>query len=159
MPAMSSTVASRNPWPIAIIAFFALFISAAASYIVFAVRQDMDLVRPDYYEEELRYQKQLDRLHRTAPLEASVTVAYHEAGQQIEIRLPQLHAVPTTTGSIHLYRPSDAELDRHLPLALDPAGLQRLDARQLRAGLWKVRIQWTAEGQEFFVDRPLLIGS
>ena len=39
----------------------------------------------------------------------------------------------------------------------DAQGTQKVDARQLRSGLWNVRLQWTLAGQEYFVDRPLVL--
>ncbi len=46
--------------------FFILFGGYIAGFIVFASRQKMDLVRNDYYDQEIRYQQQIDRVQRTA---------------------------------------------------------------------------------------------
>ena len=51
----------RNPWPYAIIAWFVIFITAMTVWAVVATRNSMDLVRKDYYEEELRHQQQIER--------------------------------------------------------------------------------------------------
>jgi len=60
-------------------------------------------------------------------------------------------------GRIQLYRPSDARLDRDLPLALDVNGLQRLDAKRLHAGPWNIRVQWSVDGEEFFLSRSIVV--
>ena len=66
----------RNPWPYAIIGWFLIFGSAMAAWVVVAVRNDPDLVRADYYEHEIGYQKHIDRLNRTAAFSGEVSVAY-----------------------------------------------------------------------------------
>jgi nitrogen fixation protein FixH len=145
-----------DPWPITIIAFFALFISFLASFIVFASRQHVDLVREDYYEEELRFQQQLDRVKRTQGSGQSASVAYSADQHCIAVRLPFATA-ENMTGRIHLYRPSDAKLDCDWPLIVDSQGQQRLDASQLQAGLWRVRVQWLRNGQEYYCDQAVVV--
>jgi hypothetical protein len=38
-------------------------------------------------------------------------------------------------------------------------GTQRLDAKRLRDGLWKVRVKWNANGQDYFLDQPVIVTS
>ena len=61
------------------------------------------------------------------------------------------------TGSIQLYRPSAAEQDRKLALALDAAGTQSVDTLGLSDGLWRIRISWTANGADYFADEKVVI--
>jgi hypothetical protein len=147
-----------SPWPYAIVTYFIVFTAAMSVWTLYAVHQKMDLVRTDYYEEEMRYQKHLDRLNRTQPLRREVQVAYDASQQVITIQLPSAHVRPDMTGQIRLYRPSDANLDRHLPLQVNARGIQNLDAKSLHAGLWKVRVQWKAGGEEYFFDQPVTVG-
>jgi nitrogen fixation protein FixH len=145
----------RNPWPIVITAYFAVFISFLVGFIIFATRQHVDLVRSDYYEEELRFQQQLDRVKRTQLSGQSAAIQYDSRHECITLDLPG--AGGPANGSIHLYRPSDAKLDRDLPLSVDAQGRQSLDARALQTGLWRVRVQWTRQGQEYYSDQAIVI--
>ncbi len=147
---------SRNPWPIAITGFFAVAILFIVTFIAFAMRQREDLVSADYYEREVRYQSQLDAMNRSQVLAAQAVVTFEPAQQVIVITLPPAQT-QGATGNIHLYRPSDARLDRNVPLALDAAGIQRLDAKDLRDGLWKVRVTWSVGAKEYFVDQPVIV--
>lgn len=146
-----------NPWPVAIIAFFAIFITCVVVFIIFAARQRMDLVRPDYYEDEMRFQSQLDRLNRTLTVNAGVKVAFDARQQLITIELPREQAGAQPSGRIQFYRPSNASLDRNVPLAVNGDGVQRVDAKILPAGLWKVRVQWMVNGEDYFVDRVIVV--
>ncbi len=148
----------RNPWPIAITGFFIIAIIFIATFIAFAVRQREDLVSADYYEREVGYQKQLDTMNRSQSFADTTVVTFQPTQQVIVITLPVAQS-KGATGSIHLYRPSDARMDRELPLALSTDGTQRLDARKLSDGLWKVRVKWIANGQEYFLDQPVVVTS
>jgi hypothetical protein len=146
-----------NPWPYAIIGWFLLFGSGMAAWVVVAVRNDPELVRADYYEQEIAYQKQIDRLNRTAAVRGEVSVFYESAQQQIALRLPAAHLGNKSIGTVRFYRPSNAKLDFELPLALDATGAQRIPTDKLQGGLWKVRVQWTSGGQEFFHDQSVVL--
>lgn len=154
----SPVLASRNPWPIAICTFFAVAITAIISFIVFASRHRMELVRPDYYEEELGFQKQMERVNRTRALADDASVTRDDRSQTIVIRLPVIPGQAAGAGQIQLYRPANARLDRRLPLATDPTGRQVVDTRGLANGLWKLRVTWKAGEEEYFLDRPVVLG-
>ena len=155
---MISATPSRNPWPIAIVAWFIGFALCLAVFIVWAARQRQDLVAANYYENEIRYQQQLDRMNRSQSFDAEAVVTYDPAQRRIVIALPAAQSLGAT-GSIHLYRPSDARLDRDVPLAVNVEGVQHLAAGELRAGCWKVRVQWSSGGKDFFVERVVLIAA
>jgi hypothetical protein len=148
---------SRNLWPHAIIAWFVVFAAAMAAWLTVAVRQNMDLVRSDYYEEEVRFQQQLDRLNRTAAIRSEVILKHDATKREVTLRLPAAHLASGPVGQVHFYRPSDAALDLQVPLALDAAGLQRLSTSSLRGGYWKVRVQWSAAGHGYFFEQTLVV--
>jgi nitrogen fixation protein FixH len=153
---MNTINKSRSLWPAAIVGFFVLAIIFLTTFIVWAVHQRADLVSANYYENEVRYQQQLDSMNRSQSLAAQSVITYEPVRQNIVITLPtaQSHGA---TGSVHLYRPSDARLDREVPLTLDAEGIQRLDAKQLHDGLWKVRVKWSVNGQDYFLDQPVIV--
>ena len=152
----AKATARRNFWPYAIIVWFVIFASALAAWITFATRQNMDLVRTDYYEAEIRYQSQLNRMNRTVALRDKVAIQYNAASRQIALQLPAEHAAFGPTGRIQFYRPSEAALDFELPLALDAQGFQRINGHELRPGHWKVRVEWSAAGQDYCFEQTLI---
>lgn len=147
----------RNPWPYAIIAWFLVFGIGMAAWVVVAVRNDPELVRADYYEQEITYQRQLDRLQRTAAVRHQIALTYDAAVEQVVLRLPSSPGTGSPLGTIHFYRPSNAQLDFDVPVALDATGLQRVPAGKMRGGLWKVRVNWTSGGEEFHHDQSLVL--
>jgi hypothetical protein len=149
---------SFNPWPVSIGVFFACAICAAVAFVIFCQRHKVDLVASDYYEQEVRYQDQLDRAHRAASLQAPATIGYDDSAKRITVSLPAEHRGNNLKGWIQLYRPSAAGLDQKLPLELDGTGSQAIDASQLSSGLWHVRVSWNANGADFYCDEKLVVG-
>ncbi|HWD17808.1 MAG TPA: FixH family protein [Verrucomicrobiae bacterium] len=147
-----------NPWPAGLFLFFVVFVVYIVGFVIFASRQHMELVRADYYDQEIRFQQQIDRERRTAPIMAHAAIDYDRARQSITVSLPSVKT-NDLAGEISLYRPSDSELDRDVALALDAAGRQAIDSRALRAGLWRVRVAWKAGGQDYFFEKPIIIRS
>jgi len=147
----------RSFWPLGITLAFILFALGIATLVVIACAHKVDLVRPDYYDEEIKYQAQLDRLNRTARLSDAVQITYDNARCLLTLSLPPHHAGPDTVGRIELYRPSSPNLDRQLKLALDANGMQTVDATALISGLWKVRVHWTVRDEEFFADQKIIV--
>jgi hypothetical protein len=147
----------RNLWPAGLIAALALFIAGTLALIAIAASQRADLVTPDYYEQELRFQTRLDALHRTAPFAERIAVDTDAAGERLRITLPREALGPDTAGRIEFYRPAAAPLDRAFALRPDADGAQTLDVSGLEAGLWKVRLHWRTAGQDYFVERRIVL--
>jgi nitrogen fixation protein FixH len=149
----------RNLWPLGIILTFAVFVSGTAGLIVMACSQKLDLVSANYYEQELKFQGQIDRLERTRRAASQASVTYDPAAKCITISLPADQAQRKVSGRIELYRPSAAGMDRTVKLEPDANGVQHLDAAGLAPGLWKVRVSWTVEHQGYFLDQKVVVGS
>lgn len=148
---------SRNLWPLAIVTWFIIFGSALVAWVSVTVRLKTDLVSNDYYEQEVRFQHQLDRLNRTTAIRSQISIAYDAQKREVTLHLPPSHLAPKPTGQIHFYRPSHASLDHKVPLAVDAAGFQNIPAGALRGGLWNVRLQWTFSGAEYFLEQVIVV--
>jgi hypothetical protein len=150
---------SRNLWPLGIIVVCAAFVAGTAGLIVMACSQQVDLVSADYYEKELKYQGQIDRAERTQRDASRAAVAYDVAHQNITVSLPPGQGRGTVSGNVELYRPSAAGLDRAVLLDPDASGVQRLDASALAPGLWKVRVSWTFEQRNYYLEQKVVVGA
>jgi nitrogen fixation protein FixH len=156
---MNSIKQPRCLWPYGIIAAFAIFISGTIGLIVLACAHRTELVSADYYEQEIKFQNRLDQLRRTAELNVAGAIAYDVGQQRIRICLPTGQSREAVSGRIQLYRPSAAGLDRQVALAPDRQGVQIVEAKDLRPGLWKVRVSWTVGDSDFFIDQKIIVSS
>lgn len=155
---MKPVTTTRSFWPYGIIGFFCLALTFLVTFIVWCCHQREDLVANNYYDDEIRYQQQVDRLKHTLSISAEVAVVYDSRQQSIVIQLPA-SCSHSAVGQIHLYRPSDERLDQQLTLAPNDKGTQNLNAKTMAPGLWKVRVEWSANGQDYLLDRPVVISN
>jgi hypothetical protein len=146
-----------DPWPLSIIVFFTVAILGFAVFIIFCNRHPADLVAADYYEREIQYQTQIDSFQR-AREQSSARVSYDAPSNSLRIALPRTSGTQLSAGTIQLYRPSSAKLDRRLNLQLDADGVQKINAASLTPGLWKVRVSWRMAGQDYAMDQAVVIG-
>lgn len=147
----------KNPWPAGLVIFFIVFIGYIVGFVIFSSSQRMDLVREDYYDQEIRFQQQIDRVQHTAPILAFAGVKYDVKDSTVTVSLPSAVAAAKVSGTINFYRPSDAGLDHEVDLVLDQHGAQTVDVRGLRTGLWKVRVEWKDKTQDYFFERRVVI--
>jgi hypothetical protein len=153
-------ISSRwNPWPVSIISFFIVAIVSCVTFVAFCSRHPVDLISANYYEEEIRYQGQIERLQHAQQASQLGSVSYNPITKIITVSLPSDQSEHARSGQVQLYRPSAASRDRQLKLELDPKGLQRIDAASLLPGLWKVRISWAIEDREYFMDEKIVVPS
>jgi nitrogen fixation protein FixH len=154
---VTSPPQKRTIWPYAIIAVFVLF----AAYIGYMVQQAMhsnvDLVSANYYQQELAYQQRMETVARTAALPVAVTVTHEAAVSQLQLQLPPSFAGKHLEGQIHFFRPSDLKLDFALPLQPSTDLSQRISTQKMASGFWRVRVDFTADGQAYFVEKDLTI--
>jgi hypothetical protein len=127
------------------------------SFVAFCSRHPADLISPNYYEEEVRYQAQIDRVRLTHQQAAQASASYDALSRQVTISLGMLDAGANISGNILLYRPSAQKLDRKLELNVKPNGEQIVDGTSLQAGLWRVRVSWAVGDQKFFMDKEIVV--
>ena len=144
---------TRNLWPLGIIVTFGLFFAGMASVIVIAATHRDSMVNANYYEQELKFQGQIDAAARGQNSGATIDLA----NDTVTVTLPAGQLSPKLSGTLQLYRPSAPELDRDFPLALKADGTQTLDVSQLAAGLWRVRVKWNTGGQDYFLEQKITV--
>lgn len=146
---------TRNLWPLGIFTAFGLFFAGMASVVVIAATHRDHLVSDNYYEQELKFQNQIDSAARTG--KSGATIAFDAAKSSLFIALPAAQLAQKFSGTIELYRPSAAKLDCNFLLEPRPDGTQMLDVSQLAGGLWLVRVKWNAGGQDYFLEQKITI--
>ena len=99
-----------NPWPVTIIAFFVVALIGCVGFVAFCSLHPSELVAGDYYEQELRFQTRMDSVQRAQQLAPQAAVTYDPRAQVISVSVPGQDSKPA--GTIQLYRPSAAGLDR-----------------------------------------------
>ena len=139
-------------WPTVIVAFITAVFLAVVAFIFFTRGHQVELVTPDYYAQEINYQAHIDAVQRARQFPADSVLQVRDG--QAHIAIPNFQ---NATGTLHLYRASDARLDQHLPLALDAEGRQVVDLGSLAPGPWRFNLMWTVSNENYLVElQPVL---
>ncbi|MGA2245928.1 MAG: FixH family protein [Verrucomicrobiota bacterium] len=144
-----------NPWPYGIIAFFILLFCGIATVVVIAATHRETMVSENYYEQELKFQDQIDSAARAQKCGAHLGL--DARGGKLTMAVPAQQLTQQFSGAIEFYRPSSPDLDCQFPLAPGTDGAQAVDVSKLRAGLWQVRVKWVAGGQSYFLEQKVVL--
>lgn len=147
----------KSHWGYGIAGVYILFAISAIGFVIFSRFHQMDLVTKKYYEEELKYQDQIDRTQRANALPQTLNWEYVAAAKSVILKFPVDSLAQQISGTIMFFRPSDARQDLVLPIELSDQGHQVVNAAELSKGMWRMKIFWTTGETEFYNEEVLVI--
>lgn len=142
-------------WGHKIIIVFVVFAAGILTLVTKSMRTKIDMVTPDYYGEELKYQQVIDGKQNASGLSAPVNVA--QAAEGILLTFPHELQGKAITGKVTFYRPSDSGKDIQLPLQPDDAGHQLINRQLFIKGLYRFKVQWMMNDRPFYQEQPINI--
>ena len=145
----------RFSWGTGIVLSFVVFMSSTLAVVIYLMNQKVDLVTNDYYEKEIVYQEQIERIKRTNEISEKQIIKLN--GEFVSVNIPAAIKKEITTGVIHFYRPSDSIYDIKIPLIPDTAGVQIIPVRDLTKGLWMVKVNWKTNEEDFFTEKRIIL--
>lgn len=149
------STARKLNWGTGIVIAFVVFGVGLAVMILVALSSPTDLVADDYYQRGLEYEGRIQSIRRAESAGSPMTVT--GATGRLTISLPELARTGQVRGTVTLYRPSDRAMDFAEPLNLDSAGTMRIESRRLLPGLWTVKVDWVADGTEYYEESKLVL--
>jgi len=140
-------------WGVSVAAAYTTFAAATSGFVAFAMTRPVSLVRPDYYAESLREDQQIAARLNARRLGPTVSIVVESPG--IRVTVPT--TAPVSRGSVTFYRASNAAADRTFAFSPDARGTQVLSVPQLERGHWIVKLEWTAAGRDYYLERPIVL--
>ncbi len=150
-------MSKNGRWPLGIGIVVVLFVLSLIVFLVFALNQRVNLVEDDYYEKDLRYQQQIERIQRTRKEAAQPEVRYIKTSRQLYLRFRLKNDPQSLEGTLHIFRPSDSRMDRKIPLKLNAQAIQFINLSDLPPGYWKLKLDWVNGGAEYYHEQDLII--
>jgi hypothetical protein len=139
-------------WGHKIIIVFTLFAAGILTMVTKSMHTRIDLVTPDYYGEELKYQQVIDG--RTQALNLSSPVMISQQANTITLAFPkEMQDVPLS-GNVLFYRASDSGQDITVPVN---SGMLTVDKNRLHKGSYKVQLQWQANGKRYYQENAVMV--
>lgn len=139
-------------WGHGIAIFFCCFVAFMLFMVVKSFQENIDLVTENYYEQELQYQHQIEKIQNTKQLEETVKITT-QAGKGIQLSFPRLAA--PIQGQVQVFRPSDARFDLLEELTPDSNNQQLIATSALPPGFYRIKINWQAAGQDYYTEETL----
>jgi Uncharacterized protein conserved in bacteria len=131
---------------------FVLFASLMATLVYVCVKQDVNLVTKNYYQEELKHQGKMDRIQNANELVHQPTISF-QAGS-LQVVYPEFSKIEE--GQLKLVRPSDPSLDANFNLT-STEETQNFKLEVWQKGLYRVSMRWKMDGKEFYVEKVMVL--
>ena len=138
-------------WGKSIILAFVVFTSFVGVLAYKMATAKVDLVRPNYYQTELDYQKQIDRIKNSTAHAAAQIIHFSKESNRLTIDFPHL----IEEGEVNFYRSSDKNMD--VKVQIQSTQLFYYSTAKLKSGKWKVQATWAFKGLEYFVEEEIII--
>ncbi len=134
-----------------------LYIGFASLIIYFVYRsmnETVDLVTPDYYAQELKFQDKIESTSRNNNLDQPVTIEYGEQG--IQIIFPE-EMRDKIEGNILLFRPSDKSKDKNYSIQPGENMQQLIPLSDLEKGMYRVKVEYKSAETTYYTEKQLVV--
>lgn len=142
-------------WGIKIAATYIIFVIGVIIMVLIFMNQDVHLVTDNYYAKELEYQEQIDKVDRTSRLKEQLQIANLQS--DIKFIFPAEFSSSVISGRIDFYRPSDQSQDFTVEIRTDSLLTQIISTAKLMKGVWKVKVDWSANGDTYYNEKILMV--
>jgi hypothetical protein len=141
-------------WGTGIVISMIIFMLVTTGMMILFINQKVDLVTDNYYDKELKFQQQIDKVNNTNNLKEKIELKYD--GKRVIVKFPESYIPGKPSGELLFYRPSDNKKDFKIPLSIDSAGVQVVPFSSLDKGYWKVQLHWSMKSAEYFNELSFL---
>ena len=141
-------------WGNYIFIFILFFLTLCTIFIVFSLRQDIDLVTDNYYEEGAEYSSQMEVQKRSENFMDSIIIGQYP--DAITFSIAGSLKVSTNSLNIWFYRPSDKEADFRSDLAIidDSPSISK---KYLTKGRYIVHVSWEMDSEKYMIKKDIFI--
>jgi hypothetical protein len=148
-------MSNKASWRLFVILPIVLFAAGMIVMVTISMTRNVDLVTDNYYEQELKYQQQIDMKKNSIALDTNIMT--DAVGNSVLIHAKNPYVFNGLSGEVIFYRPSDASKDFRVSFHPDGNGKQVVTHPSLTKGLWKIRLNLTGNGTLYAVDKSLFI--
>lgn len=139
-------------WGTGIFLFLALFLAGSAVFIVFASRQQVNLVHKDYYEKGVDYSEQMRVIERSKPFAHDFET--NSENEFFIVSIKESLSQKIDSGMVLMFRPSDKDKDISTKITGNTSRLE-FDKHALLNGRYILKFSWYSEGLKYEIDRPV----
>ena len=154
---MERQAKSGGLWMWGLTATIVIFIAFFVGFAIWTFQDDVELVYDNYYDKDVVFEQQIKRVARTQALTIQPILTYHQTTQVLDLKFPLALGHTPTDGEVLLFRPADLHKDRLFRLTLEGDSLQTIDLPDMDPGLWRIKLNWTSGGEEYYLEKALVV--
>ena len=141
-------------WGVKITVLYVAFVLMILTLVFFSSMLSRDLVRPDYYREELNFEKHLSAVENAAPYLDSIKVV--RTKDFLKVLIPKKFSNINTKVDLWIYCPSDARKDKRMKLPNVSTGFQ-ISINQLKPSGYLLKMEFDDNEKKYFVEKEFLV--
>lgn len=134
-----------------------LFMGFIITLSVKMIGSKVDLVSKDYYEQGIEFEEHLNQVKAANALSQPVTVDVNYTAAQVQIKLPAEFSNQSVEGTILFFCPNEKNNDFSVALKPDSNLQQNLPLEKLTKGNWWIKLQWKANGKDYYYEEEIVI--
>lgn len=141
-------------WGNRILLLYLAFVALIITLVVISISQKVDLVAPDYYAKELKFESEIVKMKNEAALVEKPKVALID--DQLHITFPTAFVGKNITGSVLVYKPSDANADFTQAIETNQNNVV-IATQGFSAGMRKLKIDWKVDSLYYLTESVVVI--
>ncbi len=143
-------------WGTRITILYLGFVGLIATLVILSHREKPDLVTPEYYSEELKYQ---ERINAISNLENSGSkISLEETKNSVILSVPEFFSGKEITGEAHFYRPSNSAQDVKMKLTIPASETKHeISVDKFQKGAYILKLNFTSEGKNYYQQESIYI--
>lgn len=145
----------KGNWAFYVAAFYIFFVICLVAFVFWTTFHNEELVDKNYYDLELKYQEQIDRVERTHNLKEQIK--FVSTNNVIMLSFPKIDNFNNMNGSIHFFRPSNSKLDFKSKFQLDSSYTLVYSTDKMERGLWKIKVNWFISDSSYYNEETVLL--
>ncbi|NOT75705.1 MAG: hypothetical protein HOP08_12335 [Cyclobacteriaceae bacterium] len=139
-------------WGKSIIVAFVLFALFIGVLVIVCMKESVNLVSKNYYQEELQYETRITAMNNyNALISKPVLLLTVDT-----LTIQWVKLIPIEKGSIIFFRPSDGGLDKKFDLTANRL-LEQFPINGLPKGRYQIKLQWSGQGKDYFQERSVTL--
>jgi nitrogen fixation protein FixH len=142
-------------WSIRITILYLGFVALILTLVFVSSSNKEELVASNYYEQELKFQDQIDAMNNANQLTESVQ--HQITADAVLFSVPKEFITKDFSGQVTFYCPSDSKKDASFKMKLNSQGEFTVLKNKIQHGIYKLKIGWQANQKHYFKEEVLTI--
>lgn len=141
-------------WGTGIALTYVVFVIAIMGFVISSSRKQIDLVSPDYYDKEITFQGQIEKMSATKNLVSSLK--WKLLGDSIFLDFPE-EIKGEIAGEVRFFCPANARNDRTTKILIESGNQQIVNVGQFNPGRFQMQIDWESMGTHYYEEHSISI--